>query len=243
MTKRIILLLILACALVGCGSKKKTYTVGVDPTWFPLDLMGKEANMFAFSNELLLEVSRLEGVKFKRVNMSWDNLTLGLEEGKYDAILSSLHPYIFELRKYNFSEIYMNTGPVLLIKEGSDIDVTGGMRGKEVAVGSKASEALFIRLYPQVIIRYYNTIPTALNSLVGEYVDGIVINYIPATAFTHDLYQGKVKIATPPLDDSGLRLITMHGMNEELTEAFNRGLEKIRSSGTYEKMIKKWDLD
>lgn len=243
MVYRIFLLIVLSLTLVGCGSKGKTYTVGVDPTWFPLNLMGKEPNVFAFSNELLLEISRHEGINFERVNMSWDNLSLGLEEKKYDAILSSIYPYVYELKKYDFSDLYLNTGPVLVVKGDSMLNVSGGMEGKEVAVGTQEQEALFIRLYPQVIVRYYNQIPNALNALIGEYVDGVVVGYIPATAFVEDLYEGKLKIATPPLNEAGLRLLTVHEKHPELIEAFNRGLEKVRDSGKYEKLLKKWNLD
>lgn len=243
MVYRLFLLIVLSLTLVGCGSKGKTYTVGVDPTWFPVNLMGKEPNVFAFSNELLLEISRHEGINFERVNMSWDNLSMGLEENKYDAILSSIYPYIFELKKYDFSDLYLNTGPVLVIKGDSMLNVSGAMEGKEIAVGTQEQEALFIRLYPQVIVRYYNQIPNALNSLIGEYVDGVVVGYIPATAFVEDLYEGKLKIATPPLNEAGLRLLTVHKKHPELIEAFNRGLEKVRDSGKYEKLLKKWNLD
>ncbi|WP_420421447.1 substrate-binding periplasmic protein [Simkania sp.] len=243
MVYRFFLVIVLSLTLVGCGSKGKTYTVGVDPTWFPLNLAGKEPNVFAFSNELLLEISRHEGINFDRLNLNWDNLTMGLEEGKCDAILSSVYPYVFELRKYDFSELYLNTGPVLLIKGDSMLNVSGAMEGKEIAVRNQEQEALFIRLYPKAIVRYYNQIPNALNALVGDYVDGVVVGYIPATAFVEDLYEGKLKIATPPLNEAGLRLLTVHEEHPELIEAFNRGLGKVRSSGKYEILLKKWDLD
>lgn len=243
MVYRFFLLIVLALTLVGCGSKGKTYTVGVDPSWFPINLAGKEPNVFAFSNELLFEISRLEGINFSRINMNWDNLSMGLEEHKYDAILSSIYPYVYELRRYDFSDLYLNTGPVLLVKGDSTLNVSGAMEGKEIAVGTQEQEALLIRHYPQVIVRYYNQIPNALNSLESEYVDGVIVGYIPATAFVEDLYEGKVKIATPPLNDAGLRLITVHKEHPQLIEAFNRGLEKVRSSGKYEQLLKKWDLD
>lgn len=241
--KRTFLLILLTLTLVGCGSKGKTYSVGVDPSWFPLNLMGKEANVFAFSNELLFEISRLEGVNFSRINRSWDNLTQGLEEERYDAILSSIHPYVFELRKYSFSDLYLTTAPVLVVRGNSEMNVEGSLEGKEIAVSSKETEALFIRLYPEVVIRYYSMIPNALNALLSDMVDGVVVDYIPATAFIQDLYKEEVKMATPPLSDAGLRLITMHDAHPELVEAFNRGLEKVRDKGIYEKLLKKWDLN
>lgn len=243
MIRRFLLLIILTLTLGSCQVKGKTYTIGIDPSWFPLNFQGKESNVFAFSNELLHEISSCEGVNFVQINRNWDNLNLGLEEKKYDAILSSIYPHLFELKTYSFSNLYLNTGPVLITKIDSEISIKSDMRGKEIAVGSKENEALFIRLYPEVIIRYYNKIPNALNALISDFVDGIVVNYIPATAYVQNLYDGKVKIATPPLNDAGLRLITMYKQNPELIEAFNRGLEKMRDSGKYDKLLKKWNLD
>ena len=212
----------------GCSSGGKTYRVGVDPTWYPLDLMGKEANVFAFSNDILKEVSRLEGVYFKRVNMSWDNLLIGLKEGTYDGMLSSLHPYIYNLSSYDFSELMLHTGPVLVVRGEANIASMGQMVGKEIAVDSQTNEALLIQLYPDVIVRYYALIPQGLNDILAELIDGALINNIPATAFVQDLYEGRVKIASPPLNDAGLRMVTLQGENKELIDIFNRGLEKIR---------------
>ena len=81
-----------------------------------MDFQGKEPKVFALSNELLHEISRHEGINFERINRNWDNLTLGLEEKRYDAILSSIYPYVYELKKYHFSDLYLNTGPVLMTK-------------------------------------------------------------------------------------------------------------------------------
>jgi len=243
MMKRLFLLIVLALTLVGCSSKGKTYTVGVDPSWFPLDLMGKQSNVFAFSNELLFEISRLEGINFDRVTRSWDNLSLGLEEKKCDAILSSMYPYVFELSKYAFSDLYLHTGPVLVMRANAKFKGSGGMEEKIIVVNSKENEALFTRLYPQAFIHYYDGIPNALNDLVFGEVDGVAVGYIPAMAFVADLYKGELVIATPPLNEAGLRLITLKEEQPKLIAAFNRGLDKLRASGMYEKLLKKWDLN
>jgi len=78
--------------------------------------------------------------------------------------------------------------------------------------------------------------------IAGLY-DGVLVNYIQATSYVRDLYFGKVKIATPPLNDAGIRLLTLNGDNVELVEVFNRGLDKLRSNGKLEKLFKKWELN
>lgn len=226
----------------SCSSGGKTYKIGVDPSWYPLQLMGKEANVFAFTNELLKEISHLENVYFERVNMSWDNLVRGLTDGTYDGMISSIHPYVFNLSTYDFSEVMLHTGPVLVVRSGANIASMGQMGGKEIAVDSQANEALIVGLYPDVVVRYYAQIPEGINDIISEMVDGALINNIPATAFVQDLYEGKVKVASPPLNDAGLRMLTLHGESEELINIFNRGLEKVRDKGIYDQLLKKWNL-
>ena len=93
--------------LAACGSGGKTYRVGIDPSWYPVDLKGKEANVYAFANELLAAIGKEEGVFFKRVTTSWDNLIYGLKEKHYEGMLSSMKPRVFLERTYTFSDLIL----------------------------------------------------------------------------------------------------------------------------------------
>lgn len=240
MSKRIVCLLLIFIALVSCTAKGKTYRVGVDPSWYPLNLAGKEANVFAFSNELLMAISHEERICFESIRMNWDNLNWGLKEKKYEAILSSMMPRVSLENTYVFSDPFLHTGPVLVMGAKGKVN---SMKGKEVAVDSMDQEVILIEHFPGVIVHYYDSIPVGLDQILSQEIDGILINYVQAADFVRGLYHGKVKIVTPPLDESGLRLITLTGENDELMKAFNRGLEKLRENGKLEKLLKKWELN
>lgn len=243
MVKKFLITFSILLALVSCGTGGKTYRIGVDPSWYPLNVQGKEVNIFAFSNELLAAISHEEGVFFERVRMSWDDLTLGLKEEKYEAMLSSMTPRRSLESQYVFSDPFLSTGPVLVISAQKKMGGMEQMKEKEVAVDSYANEALLIRNYPGVIVQYYDSIPEGFDEVISERLDGMLVNYIEATSFLRDLYSGKVKIATPPLDDAGLRLITLQNDNKEIVDIFNHGLEKLRSNGKLDKLLKKWELN
>jgi len=233
----------LAFLLAACGSGGKTYRVGIDPSWYPIPLQGKEANVYALANEILVEIGREEGVFFERVTTSWDNLIYGLKEKHYDGIFSSITPRTFLERTYTFSDPILHTGPVLIVKDEVKVSSLGQMSGREVAVDSLASEAVLIERFPGVIVQYYYSIPDGLDDVIAGLYDGVLLNYVQATSYIRDLYFGKVKIATPPLNDAGIRLLTLNGDNVELVEIFNRGLDKLRSNGKLEKLLKKWELN
>lgn len=91
MLKRVCTFLLLAIVLVSCGARGKTYKIGIDPSFYPAQLGGKEPNVYAFSKELLQAISHEEGVFFETVTMAWDNLIYGLKGKQYDGMLSSRH--------------------------------------------------------------------------------------------------------------------------------------------------------
>ncbi len=236
--------LIILCFLIlfacGCSGGKKTYQIGVDPSWFPLRLAGKDPNVVAFTNELLEEIGKVENMRFEKINKNWDNLKQGLDDEEYDGMLSSLYPYTFNLRSYSFSDLILETGPVLVTRAGANN--RSNLKGKEIAVTSKGDEALLIQHYPGVTVRFTPQIPVGVNELIVEDIDGMLIDNQIAYAYIQDLYKDKIEMASDPLNDMGLRLVTKHGQREMLIKKFNRGFVTISRNGTYASLIKKWNL-
>src|SRR5689334_6241326 len=119
------LFLCLLCALFyGCQSPSSIdeKKIGVDPSWFPLSIPGRENNVTGFSTELLKEIGKMEKLHIVKVTVNWDDLVDGLRKQKYEAILSSIPPYTFNKQTYDFSELYLLTGPVLVVSADSKID-------------------------------------------------------------------------------------------------------------------------
>ena len=235
---------ILCCITFGCGggSQKTTYQVGVDPSWYPLLLDGKERNMTGFSTELLQEIGKKEDVAFSKVSVSWDVLMEGLQKGQYVGILFSMQPYNFNQQTYDFSDLYLKTGPVLVVSTSFDYTSLDNLSGKEIAVMPDSGGTSILEKHPGILIRNYDSIAKALNDVSLGEIDGAIVDRLMAESYCQDLYQGKLKIVTAPLNDAGLRLITLHNKAPELIEAFNDGLEKLKSSKEYDDLLKKWSL-
>ncbi len=216
--------------------------VGVDASWYPLELDSRTNNVTAFSTELLTEIGRVEKIPFVKITVNWDNLLEGMQKGNYEAILSSMPPYIFNEKLYDFSEIYLALGPVLVVPVNSQIHSLGNLDGKEIGVISGSASPLILEKSNGVLIRYYESTPQALAAISAGTLDGAMIDVLTAEAFCSDLYQGKLKIATAPLNDEGLRLITKHGSASNLIKGFNKGLQRLKKNGSYEKLLVKWNL-
>jgi polar amino acid transport system substrate-binding protein len=231
------LILLSAC---GGGKSAHSYRIGVDPNWYSLEIPGKENNVTGFSNELLQAVSRSEKLQLTMVMVSWDNLLSGLNEGKYDAVLTPKEPRLFNQNTFDFSDVYLATGPVLVVPIKSPINSLEMLQGKEIAVQRGDPNMGLVEKSPGVLLRIYDSIPQALNDIVSEKIDGALIDILTAEGYVHDLYQNQLKVATPPLTNVGLRLVSLHNQATDLIKKFNQGLAAAKQSGAYDKLAHKW---
>lgn len=226
----------------GTNSSQKEYTIAIDPSWYPLNLMGREKQLHGFTIDLLQEIAAYKKITIFKVRENWDNLIPHLQQEKYDAILSSLQPYLFYEKQYDFSSPFLLIGPVLVVPENSSLTSLDKCAGKEIAILDGSKDALILEKYPQIIIRNYYTLAEIFRDILSGALDGALVDTLVAQAYCQDLYRGQLKIATAPLTNAGLRLITLHKMNSPLPALFDEGLQELQKSGKYEELLKKWSL-
>lgn len=228
--------------LFSCSSSTEGRRIGVDPSWYPLQYGSRDSNITAFSTGLLTEIGKDQNIPFVKVTVSWDVLMEGLQKGEYEGILSSMPPYIFNENQFDFSDVYLPLGPVLVVPIDSKINSLNMLQGKEIAVVLGSSYNAILEKAPGVLIRYIESIAQGLQEVIDNSVDGAIVDILTAAAYCNDLYRGQLKIATPPLNDDGLRLITKHEKAPDLIKGFNKGLQKLKKNGTYDSLLIKWSL-
>lgn len=239
-----ILILISILLLSSCGSAPPpSYQIAIDPQWYSMNIKGKEQNITGFATDILKEISLNQKIHLELITRNWDNLTEGLKQKKYEAILSNLYPYVFNLKKYSFSDLFLATGPVLVVPISSSIHSLDQMGGKEIAIQAGSEGAALLAPHGDILTRTYESIPQALNALSKGEVDGAIVHILQAKAYCKDLYQGVLKMATKPLNAQGIRLLTVYDQNPLLLEHFNAGLKTLHHNGKYEKLLEKWSLN
>lgn len=243
MKKILILLALTVFALTSCGSgTAPSYHIALDPNWYSLDVKSREKNLVGFTTDVLKEISVNKNIELELVMRNWDNLTDGLKHKKYEGIFATIYPYLFNLKKYDFSDLFLATGPVLVTRVDTLGDSLDSFSGKEIGVQAGSDGGNLIETHKGIVMRTYESIPQALNDLARGEIDGAIVPVLTAQAYTKDLYQDKLKIATSPLNDQGIRLLTLHEQNESLIKQFNAGLKELHSSGKYRELLQKWSL-
>lgn len=219
------------------------FRIAEDKNWFANNLHDKASSVFAFSNQLLGAIAVEEGIQISLYAPNIRNLQTSLEEGEYDAILTAVTPLQKNLDNYLFSDPIYLLGPVLIVREETNIDDLPAMDGKIVGIVSGSFLSFNVAKYPSLILQKYESPQEALISLDRDLIDGVLLDFLPAYIYTKGVYKGKLKVVTPPLNDASLRLVTRKtASGRELLKYFNEGLREVQSNGTYDKLINKWEL-
>lgn len=227
----------------GCSDKpKEKIKIGVDSSWYPLNFGKQNAYVNGFTDELLLEVARHMHVEFEKLPATHDTLFFGLKEKRYNAVLTSLPPYTYNLAKYDFSQNILRVGPVLIVSTGAKKKKLDQMEWMTIGILAGDDPTLILRKYPNIMTRSYMSTIELLNAVVGGDVSGALLDRIPAVGYTTDLYQGKLIIATIPLDHAGIHLIAEKGKHEAFVKSFNDSITFLKKKKFYKDLLQKWSL-
>lgn len=227
--------------LTACSNNSK-YSIGRDPTWFPLNLGEKTANITAFSTALVQEVAKEEKIPLEIYNVSWDQLFQVLGNKEYAGILSSLAKNTENKEKFAFSDPLLLLGPVLVVPQTSEVHSLVEMEGKIIGINQFDDSILIVQKHPTIVSTLYSNMAVGLEDLAKGKIDGLLLANIEAHALVPHLYPGVLKIATPPLNDKGLRLVTLKGEHEKLVVHFNKGLRKLRMKSRYTALREKFSV-
>lgn len=234
-------LVIRACTNSGDGIQVNI--IGQDIQWVNLNLVGKERNLSAFNNDLLSAISQNEGIRILPISAPNQTLMDKLNAGDIQGMITSLQPNSLYQGNYLFSNPYFLLGPVLVISSAAPVAGWNEMSRK--IVGIPVNSPLFgdLEKDTSVQIKIYDTILPALVDLNENRIDGVIFPGIPSYVYTHTFYEGKLKIATTPLSDEGLRLVVQNNEHgQQLVTKFNQGLRKLKENGTYDQLLARWGL-
>jgi polar amino acid transport system substrate-binding protein len=198
-------------------------------------------------------VANVLGLKPHLNTVSWENIFVGLDSGKYDAGFGNITDTEERKDKYDFAT-YRKDNLAFEAKKGSGLKVSGpkDVAGKTVAVSSGTNqEKLLVDWSKQdqkaglkpVDIKYYQSQSDTYLALLSGRID-LFLGPNPTAAY-HVASAGKTEIAGtysgagPTLQ--GLIAATTKKDNG-LVKPLNDALNVIIKNGTYAKVLGRWGL-
>lgn len=224
-------------------SEPDLYRIGIDSTWYPMNLYGKEQQFTAFANDLLSKIAQNQQLHVEIVRSGPKVLQDLLDDGKYNGILSSINPDLQGEDKYYFSEPFYRLGAVFVVRKDFDFKSLQNLPQMRIGVNRGSSILYHMQIDPSISVQPYTSPLIALDNLIRGELDGVVMDQLLAYLYFGSLYGDKLKIATLPLTVEGLRLVTLQDkLGADLIDKFNIGLKNLKADGTYKLLLQKWDL-
>lgn len=222
-----------------------TFKVGFDAEFPPYSFMDEDGEYTGFDVDLAKAVAELEGWEFIPAPLVWDSRDDVMASGEIDCIWSA---YAIAGREDNYAWTvpYMNSGTVVLTKEGSEIASLADLAGKVVGVQSGSSSldlvseggaqadlgASFARTW-----QFANT-TNEFMALINGNVDAIIEDAGVARYYvgTTEGY----KILPEALKEDGLCGVAFATDNEEMRDTVDEALATLAENGTVAAIAEKY---
>jgi polar amino acid transport system substrate-binding protein len=212
--------------LVPCHA---VYQIGRDPTWDPLNFKQRTTNVNFFINSFFNDLNKKTPNTLFLVDDCSSLIFRNLQNGNFQGILTTLDPTPNNKKFYNFSNPIITLGPVLVVKKNSSISSLDDLQGKVLGISPYNNSILIAQKVPRIIIKNYRSMGRAIVDLDRGCLDGVLIDIMEAKSFLESGPFSDLTIATPPLNDRGIRLITLKGQNKKLISLVNSQLKNYRN--------------
>ena len=230
-----------------------TFTVATHPGQLPLADYGADSkDVVGIEPDIARLIADGLGLKLVIVPVAWADWPLGLESGKYDAVLSNVTVTEERKKKFDFSSyrydllgIYTRTdGPIQKIEKPADV------AGLKVVVGASTNQDQILRQWDQ------QNIAAGLKPVEYQYFDDAVVgrlavitgradvSFEPNATGAYSARDGKVRrVGLFPggwPNAAAISVTTRKGSG--LADAVTQALNTQIGSGTYAQALKRWNV-
>jgi polar amino acid transport system substrate-binding protein len=241
-----LMLVVLVLGVMSCAKKEPAkITIATDATWPPMEMVDTNKNIVGFDIDLMNAAAKEGGFAVEFKNTAWDGIFAGLENGKYDAVMSSVTITDERKNTMDFSLPYINAGQILVVKtETEGVTKLDDLKGKTVGaqIGTTgAFEIDKVKSTDKITEKTYDEIGLAFADLANGRIAGVVCDNPTAAqyALQNDTYKGKLKIVGDRFTQEFYGVAVKKG-NAKVLDVINAGLRKVLDSGANKAIEEKW---
>ena len=222
--------------------KGKTFRIATDTTFAPFEFRDTTGELVGIDMDLIQQISKTEGFKVEIQSLGFNAALQALTSKQADAVIAGMT--ITEDRKqvYDFTDPYFDSGVQMAIaKDNEEIKGYKDLKGAIVAVKTGSEGEAFAKRNAS---KYGYTVKAVdQSSTMYEMVKSgnaqAVIDDYPVLAY--GITQGNgLKTVTAKVRGGSYGVAVNKGQNQDFVAAFNEGLAKMKTDGTYNKLLKKY---
>jgi len=256
MKKTLILILVFAFILSGCGSSGTStgdteateVIVGTGSNYNPYCYLDENNQLTGFEKAVLDEIdARLPQYTLTYQIFDFSNILLSLEAGKIDV---GAHQYEFNIErneKYLYGdEGYTTYEQYLVVREDDDsISSFEDLAGKVLVNSNNSNNSFYVSNKwneehgnPFTII-FRSETPLMIEAIEDGTADAMISIERNVERYKEE-YNAKLKISGPPVSNSNAYHIYNKQTGAELKAAFDGALRSMKEDGTLVKLSEEW---
>ncbi|MDT8717321.1 amino acid ABC transporter substrate-binding protein [Clostridium sp. 19966] len=220
--------------------KTKKITIGIDPTYPPMEFKDESNKLVGFDIEMATDVAKKLGATPEFVPTSWDGIFMSLKSKKFDVIHSSVSVTDERKKEMIFTQSYVTGGATIYVKKGGpSIVTTDDLKGKVVACqsGTTAEDALS-KLSGMKEVKKFDAMTDAFLDLQSGRVD-----VVASDPMVGDYYVSKdptkyekAKLVLAKEDIA----VAFRPEETKLRDEYDKAISDLKADGTLSKLSEKW---
>lgn len=241
--KKLVTALLVTCmaaAFVGCGKEssldKDILVMATNAEFPPYEYHEGDA-IVGIDVEIAQAICDELGKELVIEDMAFDSIITAVTTGKADFGAAGMTVTPGREKNVSFTETYTKASQVVIVKEGSDIATPDDISGKVVGVQLGTTGDIYVSDMEDVEVERYNKGFEAIQSLLTDKIDAVVIDQEPAKVFVSE-NEGLIILEEHFTDED--YAIAVAKDNTELVDAFNDALATLKESGKLDEIIGKY---
>lgn len=220
--------------------EKPKYTVAFEATFAPLEFRDEKTGEFTgFDIELIKAIGEVEGFDVELKDMGFDGIVSSVKTGNIDIGASGLTIDEDRLESVDFSTPYYKAGLSVVVRANEDkIKSVKDLKGKKIAVQIGTTGSKYAKTIEGANVTDFDQVTDALMEVKNGGADALV-NDNPVNQYYVSKSKKDYKIVGDILESEYYGIAVKKG-NTKLLEKINNGLKKLKESGEYAKLYKKW---
>ncbi|MCO6541914.1 MAG: ABC transporter substrate-binding protein/permease [Lactobacillus sp.] len=220
---------------------QKVYQIGTDVTYPPFEFANKNNQYVGIDIDIIKAIAKEEGFKVQIKSVGFNAAVQSMEAGQLDGVIAGMTMTPERKVKFDFSQPYFDTGIIMAVGKNSNIKSFAQLHGQKVAVKTGTAGAN----YANSIKNKYGFKTVTFDDSNNMYQDVITGNSVACfedqPVMQYAIKQGTpLKIPIKPINKNSYGFAVRKGHNQELIAKFNKGLNKIKANGTYNKIKAKY---
>lgn len=239
--------------LSGCGGKEsakqpaateKVMKVVTEAGFAPFEF--KESDEFVgFDIDIIKAIAEAEGYKVELAHMGFESLIPALQSDKADCAIAGMSITPDRQESVDFCTPYFDAGLIIAVsKDTEGITTLDDLKGKKIAgqvgtIGADACNSVKEK-DPKTQVRTFDNIGEAFMELEKGGVDAVVNDHAVTAYYIKTTGKDKTKMVGELFSADDHYGIAVKKGNAEMLKVVNDGLSKIKASGKYDEIYKKW---